>query len=53
MSAEELISSGIRQSDLNKVQSGQVLLQKGNTALKQALQELDEFDKKANRKSRR
>lgn len=39
-SAEGLISSVIKQSDLNQVQSGQVLLQKGNTALKQALQEL-------------
>lgn len=46
------MSSGIKQSDLNKVQSGQVLLQKGNTDQKQAIQELAEFDKKANKKLR-
>lgn len=35
--AKELISSGIRPSDLNKVQCGHVLLIKGNTAQMQVL----------------
>lgn len=49
LSVDELASSGIK-NDLHKVQSGQVLLSKWNSALTnsaltEALQELEEFHK--------
>lgn len=44
-SAEDLISSGVKQEDLEKIQSGHVLLTKGNTNLQEALGKLQKLNK--------
>ncbi|KAH6920044.1 hypothetical protein HPB50_028969 [Hyalomma asiaticum] len=52
-SAEEIISLGVKQKDINKVASGHVLLTKGNESLEQALKKLDDHTKRMAKKAKR
>lgn len=49
-SAQELISSGVKCKDMNKVQSGHIHLAKGNSSLEHALGKLQELSKQISKK---
>ncbi|KAL3181669.1 hypothetical protein MRX96_008485 [Rhipicephalus microplus] len=44
MGAEEIINTGVKKKDMNKVLTGHVLLAKGNASLEIALKRLSEFE---------
>lgn len=49
-SAQELISSGVKRKDMDKVQRGHILLTKGNSSLERALGKLQELSKQISKK---
>lgn len=51
-SAEELISSNVKQKDLDRIQSGHVLLEKGNATLQEALGELEKLNQQMYKKAK-